>query len=278
MTCPSSLVLSVFFLISSVVLALGATGCAISESPCSSMQASADRQHVLTASNNGVSANDPAGVDDDFELLEEELVEEMVEVADPLEPVNRIMFYVNDRLYFWVARPVLQVYRDVMPEPARVGIRNFFNNVSTPVRLVNCLLQGKNAAAGTELHRFAINTTVGILGFGDPALDEYGVRPVKEDLGQTLAVYGLGDGFYVVWPLLGPSTVRDSVGKVGDMFLRPLYYLDSTEAAIALGATKGLNEYSFHTGEYEDFKAAALEPYVAMRELYVQYRNRQIQE
>jgi phospholipid-binding lipoprotein MlaA len=222
--------------------------------------------------------DDPNAIDDDFALLEEELVEEKIEVPDPLEPVNRIMFGVNDVLYFWVAKPVLGVYNGVMPEPARIGIRNFFNNASTPVRLVNCLLQGKNDGANTELRRFAINTTAGILGFGDPALDQHGLEPVKEDLGQTLAVYGLGDGFYIVWPLFGPSTVRDSVGMAGDQFLNPLRYVDPREVSIGLSITKGVNAGSFQIGMYEDFKEDAFEPYIAMRELYIQYRHKQIEE
>lgn len=211
-------------------------------------------------------------------MLEEELVEEMIVVADPLEPVNRIMFGLNDILYFWVAKPVLQVYTGVIPEPARVGIRNFFNNISTPVRFVNCLLQRKNEGANTELRRFVINTTVGVLGFGDPALDEHGLKPVREDLGQSLAVIGFDDGFYIVWPLFGPSTARDSIGMVGDQFLNPLRYVDPQEVSIGTSIVKGVNAGSFQIGKYEDFKAEAFEPYIAMRELYIQYRHKQIQE
>jgi phospholipid-binding lipoprotein MlaA len=236
------------------------------------MQTSANQQQVISAS------DDFSEIEDELELLEEELAEEMIVIADPLEPVNRIMFGVNDILYFWVAKPVLQVYTGIMPEPARVGIRNFFNNVSTPVRFVNCLLQGKNEGANTELRRFAINTTVGVLGFGDPALDEHGLKPVREDLGQTLAVFGFDDGIYIVWPIFGPSTVRDSVGMVGDQFLNPLRYVDPREVSIGASIVKGVNAGSFQIGKYEDFKEEAFEPYVAMRELYIQYRHKQIQE
>lgn len=262
---PSSIVLSS---IVCCLLTIMATGCATSGNSPASMQTPPDP----------LETDDPNAIDDDFALLEEELVEEKIEVPDPLEPVNRIMFGVNDVLYFWVAKPVLGVYNGVMPEPARIGIRNFFNNASTPVRLVNCLLQGKNDGANTELRRFAINTTAGILGFGDPALDQHGLEPVKEDLGQTLAVYGLGDGFYIVWPLFGPSTVRDSVGMAGDQFLNPLRYVDPREVSIGLSITKGVNAGSFQIGMYEDFKEDAFEPYIAMRELYIQYRHKQIEE
>jgi len=262
---PSSIVLR---LLLSILLAFTVTGCAASRNT-SSVQTSADPQQ---------SVDDPNEIDDDFALLEEELIEEKIEVADPLEPVNRIMFGFNDILYFWVAKPVLGVYKGIMPESVRVGIRNFFNNVSTPIRLVNCLLQGKNDGANTELRRFAINTTAGVLGFGDPARDQHGLEPVKEDLGQTLAVYGLDEGFYIVWPLFGPSTARDSVGMVGDQFLNPLRYVDPREVSIGTSIVKGVNAGSFQIGTYEEFKEAAFEPYIAMREFYIQYRRKQIEE
>ncbi|MHC4324283.1 MAG: MlaA family lipoprotein [Planctomycetota bacterium] len=243
------------------------SGCATSRNSAPSMQAA-------SFTNNSAEEADI----DDFDLLEEEFAEQLVVLPDPLEPFNRTMFNVNDVLYFWVVKPVSGAYRGVVPAPARLGIRNFFNNLTTPVRLINCLLQGKGKGADTELRRFAINTTCGILGFGDPALDQYGLEPVKEDLGQTLAVYGIGDGFYLVLPLLGPSTARDSVGFVGDLFLNPVYYVEPAEAAIGLSATRHLNNSSFNIGEYETFKSMTVEPYIAMREAYIQYRTKQIQE
>ena len=281
-----------------VVLAVTTAGCAVSpgeslrteKNPSSNYaaKASVNRQHVLLAANNGAPASpgeslrtdDPAGpvADDDFDLLEAELDEQAVEVADPLEPVNRIMYGVNDILHDWVLKPVSQAYKGVIPQPARLGIRNFFHNLTTPVRLANCLLQGKGDAAGTEFNRFVVNTTVGVLGFGDPAQDQFGLQPAAEDLGQTLATHGLGNGFYIVWPLLGPSTIRDSVGMAGDLFLNPVCYVEHTETAIGISTVSFTNESSFHIGEYEAFRSAALDPYVAMRQAYIQYRNKKIQE
>jgi phospholipid-binding lipoprotein MlaA len=251
-----------------VMLLLITAGCAVSEKTPSS-------NHVALASEK--SAGLPA--DDDFDLMGEEVAEQTVEVEDPLEPLNRIMYHVNDTLYFWVFKPVTEVYKNITPEPAQIGIRNFFHNLTTSIRFVNCHLQGKTATADMELNRFLTNTTVGILGFGDPAKDQHGLEhPEKEDMGQTLATYGLGDGFYIVWPLLGPSNVRDSVGTMGDLFLNPVFYIESTEATISISTVKFTNEKSFHIGEYETFKSAALDPYVAMREVYIQYRNKQIKE
>ena len=216
--------------------------------------------------------------DNDFDLLEEEYAEKMVEVPDPLEPFNRVMFNVNDTLYFWIVKPGAEIYAGIVPEPARIGISNFFSNLTTPVRLVNCLLQGKGDGAGIELRRFAINTTCGILGFGDPALDQYGLEPVQEDLGQTLAVYGFSDGFYLVLPLLGPSNARDSIGRFGDWFLNPVSYVEPEKAAYGITAVKFTNNSSLALGEYESFKSSTIEPYIAMRRAYAQYRAKEIQQ
>jgi len=258
---------SVLCFLASVVLVLMTAGCAVSGKNPSS-------NYGTLASNNFAEPS----ADDDFDFLEDELDEQIVEVADPLEPWNRLMFGVNDTLYFWIVKPVVGTYKAVVPKPARTGVRNFFHNLTTPVRYVNCLLQGKGDSADTELRRFLVNTTVGVLGFGDPARDQYELEPVEEDLGQTLAIHGLDQGFYIVWPLLGPSTVRDSLGMVGDMFLNPVRYVEPWETSAGISAVSVTNEGSFHIGEYEDFKSAALEPYVAMREAYIQYRNKKIQE
>ncbi|MHC4913167.1 MAG: MlaA family lipoprotein [Planctomycetota bacterium] len=261
-----------------VILPITIAGCATSHKSPSAVhsgETQANREDALFHDN----GQSEEFTDEDFEFLEEELAEKTVDVPDPLEPLNRLTFGVNDTLHFWVLEPCANAFKEVVPEPARLGIRNFFSNLTTPVRYVSCLLQGKGDAAGTELDRFLINTTVGILGFGDPAQDQYSVEPPpKEDLGQTLAVHGFDNGFYLVLPLLGPSTLRDSAGIVGGIFLNPVFYVEPSEAAIGISAGKNINERSFHVGEYENFKAAAVDPYVAMRQAYIQYRNKQIQE
>lgn len=257
-----------------VILLVMAAGCAVSEkSPSANgfADVSANGQDSLIDSTESFT-------DEEFDLLEGELDDQEIEIADPLEPFNRLMFGVNDTLYFWVFKPCAETCKAVVPEPARIGLRNFFQNIGTPVRYVNCLLQGKGQSADIELRRFLVNTTVGVLGFGDPARDQYGLEPTWEDLGQTLGVHGMDSGFYIVWPLFGPSNVRDSLGMVGDMFLNPVRYVQPWEASYIISATRVVNESSFHIDEYEDFKAAFLEPYVAMRESYIQYREEKIQK
>ncbi len=223
-------------------------------------------------------AASPADVNSSFDEFEEEFSKRQVAISDPLESSNRIMYGFNDVLYFWIVKPVTHVYKDMVPKPVRIGIGNFFENLTTPSRFVNCLLQGKGPEADRELRRFGINTTAGVLGFGDPARDRWHIAPANEDLGQTLAVHGFGDGFYVVWPVFGPSTLRDSVGMVGDAFLNPVRYVKPVEASIGISAVSATNNGSFHIGEYEAFKSAAVDPYVAMRGAYIQYRSKQIKE
>ncbi len=258
------------------VCLVAAAGCATGGSRRSTSESSGQAEGPAPAE--VASPSDPnsasaAALDE----LEEELAQKQETIPDPLEPVNRFMFGVNDVLYFWVVKPVAQAYAGVVPKPVRAGIGNFFHNVGTPARLVNCLLQGKGSAAGTEVQRFALNTTAGVLGFGDPAQDQWGLRPAEEDLGQTLAVYGLPNGFYFVWPFLGPSTARDSLGMLGDQFLNPVRYIDPQEVSIGISAVSATNAGSLHLGEYEALQAAAVDPYVALREAYVQYRKKQVQ-
>jgi len=229
-----------------------------------------------TTSNNGEDEGD--SFDDDLDFLDEEVEEEVEQVADPLSPWNRAMFHFNDKLYFWALKPLARGYRAVIPKPARSGVKNFFHNLTMPIRMVSCILQGKGRAASAELTRFLINSTVGILGFGNPAKRWPELNPSEEDLGQALATYGIGNGFYIVWPILGPSTLRDSVGMVGDWFLKPVFYVRPTEASLEIWAVEKVNETSFQIGDYESLKEAAIDPYVALRNAYIQYRKKKVEE
>ncbi len=199
-----------------------------------------------------------------------------VRVADPIEPVNRAFFVFNDRLYFWLLKPAARGYAFLVPEFARVGIRNTLTNVAMPVRLVNSLLQGKVKGAGRELARFTINTTIGMAGLFDTAKDDWKIAVSDEDTGQTLGACGLGHGAYLVLPFLGPSSLRDAAGLGGDALLNPLSVLVDFPTAVAIRAGKAVNDTSLQIGEYEDIKAAAVDPYLAVRDGYVQYREGQV--
>jgi phospholipid-binding lipoprotein MlaA len=203
---------------------------------------------------------------------------EIKPIPDPLEPVNRAVFQFNDRLYFWVIKRTAQGYKFVMPKIARRGVSNFFSNLAMPIRAVNCLLQADVKRTGVELGRFGVNTTVGVLGFGDPATG-WGLRRQREDFGQTLGTYGMGPIIYIVWPVFGPSSVRGTARLVGDSFLHPLkYYPPSTAARIGIKAYDRLNEASLRIGQYESIKEGALDPYVAFRNGFHQHRQHLVRQ
>lgn len=221
------------------------------------------------------SAQDDAMLDED--LLDEYVLDEQAEsIADPLRGFNRAMFTVNDRFYFWLLKPAATGYRAVTPVVVRKGIRNFFYNLAFPVRFVNCLLQAKGTEAGAEMDIFLINTTVGLLGFMQPAQDRFNITGAEEDLGQSLGTWTIGEGFYLVLPVLGPSTLRDTVGSVGDWFLDPTSYISSWEASLAVGGLETVNSASFRIGDYETLKEASLDPYVAMKDAYVKMRRERV--
>ncbi len=200
-------------------------------------------------------------------------------VSDPLEPMNRAFFTFNDRLYFWFMKPVSNVYSTFIPGGVRKCVSNAFHNIAFPIRVVNNTLQGKFKGAGIELSRFVINSTVGVGGLFDASTIMFNIPAYEEDLGQTFGAWGLGPGFYLVLPLLGPSSLRDGVGIAGDSTLNPVNYLVpdfSTYAGVRGGET--VNETSLRGGEYEKLKEMALDPYIAMREAYIQYRQKKIEQ
>lgn len=265
-----------------------ATGCA---SQNQAIQASEPSKMALLADEPLLLAGDPPVaelenqndadlLEDDWALLEDlEADQEFYTVADPLEPINRAIFTFNDRLYFWVIKPAAQGYRAVTPQPVRTGVQNFFNHIGTPIRLVNLILQGKLQSAEAEFAKFLYNSTAGVLGFGNPAKKYPQLNPDEEDFGQTLAVYHIGDGFFIEWPILGPKTLRDSFGTVGDWFLDPVfYYIDPLSASLSISAYRILNDVSFRIGDYEALKKAALDPYEAFRNAYIQLRQSKIKK
>jgi len=213
----------------------------------------------------------------DIEVLEKVGAETKGGIADPLEPFNRAMYHFNDKLYFWLLKPVAQGYGKVVPETARVGVNNFFTNLAFPIRFVNCLLQANLGGAAEELGRFAINTIWGVGGFLDPASSQdINLSNQDEDFGQTLGAYGIGQGFYINWPIFGPSSPRDTVGLVGDAFLTPYTYFGPWYVGAGTRGYDMVNDISLKIGDYESLKGAAIDPYVAIRDAYVQSRLKKV--
>jgi phospholipid-binding lipoprotein MlaA len=199
-------------------------------------------------------------------------------VFDPLEKYNRFMTQVNDKLYFWVLKPVALGYGKIVNEPIRLAVGRFFKNLYFPVRFVNNLLQLKFERAGIEAQRFGLNSTLGFFGFFDTAKLNFNLDAYPEDFGQTLGNAGVGSGFHVVLPLLGPSNLRDVGGKIPDFFLNPVHYVDSAPAAIGLSAGERVNMVSLHMEEYESFRKDALDLYPFLRNAYENNRNKEIKE
>lgn len=201
------------------------------------------------------------------------------EANDPLEPMNRAIFDVNKTLDRNILKPVAIGYRDVVPADIRNSLRNFFNNVSSPVIFINDILQGQPGRAAETLMRFAINSTAGMLGLFDVA-GEYGLERHKEDFGQTLAVWGVDEGPYLMLPVFGPSNVRDTAGRIADSFMNPFTYWaannDLTYAKIATTVVSGIDTRSRHIEELEDIEKNALDFYATLRSLYRQNRRSEI--
>ena len=265
-----------------LLLAFLAVGCAHRSSPVSplpqgAMLVSDSEQIPLKSSEVSVpSGNETADRKDNPGNGAEE---EIAAISDPLESFNRAMFDFNDKLYFWVLKPVARGYKKVLPEAPRVGVNNFFSNLRFPIRFVSSLLQADFSGAATELGRFAVNTIWGVGGLLDPASSKQLNIPKNEaDLGQTLGVYGLGQGFYIVWPILGPYSARDSIGIVGNYFLYPVSYITPWYDALAVSAYEEVNDTSLRIGDYEFIKEAAIDPYVALRDGYAQYRQKKVEK
>ena len=198
---------------------------------------------------------------------------------DPLEPMNRAFFEFNDKLYYWVFNPVNKVYSAMLPWDIRYSIGNFVNNFAAPIRLLNNLLQWKLNDAGIVLSRFLINSTLGVYGFGDPAWGEFGLEPKPEDFGQTLGAWGVGEGVYLCLPVIGPSNVRDMVGFGADAYTHPMvYFVDDLWVSGGYYAVSRVNMLSLNPTVYEDLKKYSLDPYISMRQVYLDYRRTRIND
>ena len=213
--------------------------------------------------------------DDDFFIFDEE-EDTSGEIADPLESLNRITFAFNDKLYRGVLKPIARGLR-VLPEPVLVSGNNFFGNLRVPVSAFSALLQADLPNAGSEIARFAVNSTIGILGLFDPATD-MGLVQDEEDLGQTLARYGVGHGFYFVMPFLGTSSLRDTIGSISTNAINPLYDNLETAEIIAINLAGAEIALALDQDTYEAFYDSALDPYLFFRSAWVQNRAGRVEQ
>ena len=228
-----------------------------------------------------------AGLAEDDFLTEEELYgdfeEEPTVVRDPLESVNRLTFKFNDFIYLNVVKHIAKGYQKVTPDPVERGASNFFKNLGYPVRLVGNLLQGRMKGAWLETERFAVNTTLGVVGVFPAANRFERLQPLEsEDMGQAFGAWGIGEGPYLVLPLLGPSNVRDLVGFVGDRAVNPLKkpysVIGDCDVQTAFGVTEFVVKSPTLMRIYTQMKDGAVDPYSSMKNGYSQMRRAMIEE
>lgn len=201
------------------------------------------------------------------------------EKNDPIEPFNRSMLKFNQGLDKVLLRPVTLGYRAIFPEFFRLMITNFLSNLRTPVYLANNILQGDGKGAVNTLERFFVNTTVGVGGLFNPA-KKLDLELRKEDFGQTLGTWGAGEGFYIVMPIFGPSSLRDGFGVVGDIAMDPLTWIlrsnDLEYLSLVRLGLEGVDLYERNIDNLDDLRETSLDYYSALRSFYRQLRENDI--
>ncbi len=203
----------------------------------------------------------------------------VVQVSDPLEPLNRATFKLNDGLYSYLFKPVSKTYETITPSPVRRGLDNAFENVKFPVRFVNSALQGKFDRAGKEVGKFGINTLAGVAGLFKKSDEIPALADVPaEDTAQTFARWGVGKGPYIVLPVLGPSTARDAVGLAGDYVLNPVNWGFAVHGSVRDAAwipstVNTIRSLPDQLSRYDESRANAVDPYVSVRSVYYQNRK-----
>ena len=217
----------------------------------------------------------------DVQLADAQVAQAIEDVNDPLEPVNRVIFYLNDFLIEMFLKPLTEIYDLVFPAVVKDGVGNVLDNLRAPVILVNDLLQGEGERAWQTTQRFFINSTIGVAGIFDVAESQMGIPEHSEDFGQTLAVWGTGEMFYLVIPLFGPSSPRDAVGKlVVDSFFDPFNIwwenADYDELIIARAGLGAIDSYNGVREELDQIKKTSVDYYAAVRSMYRQKRESEI--
>jgi phospholipid-binding lipoprotein MlaA len=210
-----------------------------------------------------------------LDVFDQEL--EAGEIPDPIEPVNRGVFAGNRVVDRVVLDPLTKVYGRIVPGPVKRAVRGVFDNLNQPVVIANDLLQLEARRAGSATARFLLNSTFGIGGIFDPAL-EAGFPPHRADFGQTLARYGVGPGIYLVLPLLGPSSARDMVGTLVDLALRPDTWLLPIPPRLLIGGSAGISEREVHMEALEALEESSVDFYASIRSAYWMSREAFVRE
>ena len=217
---------------------------------------------------------------------DKEAVAAYKEANDPLEPMNRSIFEINRGIDQLIFRPIAEFYGSALPDVVRNSVRSVFRNLQTPNILIHDLLQGETERASDSLGRFVANTAVGPLGLRDvvagdnPDNPNAGIPFHDEDLGQTLAVWGVNSGPYLMLPILGPSNVRDAIGSALNFYINPINYVMPLERrrgfSLARKAVRGVDTRSRNIESFDEIERGAIDFYATVRSLYRQYRASQI--
>ena len=230
---------------------------------------------LVTATASPAMAETKPAASDDFLAADDE-----EDVNDPIEPLNRVFFEFNEFFQGLLLRPVTEMYQLFIPKHVRTAIGNALDNLNSPIVLANDILQGEGTRAYETTSRFLVNSTLGVAGLFDVA-DELGIEEHSEDFGQTLAVWGIGEGFYLVLPFFGPSSPRDAIGKhVVDgyfdafgMYFENTNHEDVNYTRTGLGA---LDTYGGVMDELDQVKKTSIDYYAAIRSMYRQKRTAEI--
>lgn len=219
------------------------------------------------------------GIDQTFDLDGFDKPEDQV-VADPFEPVNRVIFGFNDRVDRWFLEPVSDAYQFVVPRFGRDRIRDFIDNLKTPIWFANEVFQGDWEGAGVQAARFSLNTTIGLAGFYDVAANHAGLVKRDEDFGQTMGRWGVGNGPYLMLPFLGPTTTRDLGGTLMDTALNPLTWAQfEGETAFTVSRQAGdIVDIRYRTDPAVELLRDSIDPYAQARATYIQVRRAKVIE
>ncbi len=224
-------------------------------------------QDAVTASTTVADA--PSGTDAGFEEWEQDTT---AEVSDPLERINRGVFWFNEQADRFVIKPVAKGYDWALPKPVKRGVSNVFDNLFMPVVAVSDLLQGNFQESAEDVGRFVVNSTVGVVGVFDVATG-WGLEKRREDIGQAFGAWGIGTGPYLVLPILGPSSVRDGVGLIGNYFLQPQNYIEDDGVYWGVTILGGIDTRYRLLDASKVLEQAALDRYAFVRSSYTQHRQ-----
>ena len=278
-------------------LSLSISGCAGNAQPTDTLKNLEDATEPAIEGALEVAGDEDTEFDDElFDPFDESPEEAQIEEYDPLEPINSAIFEFNYQLDKYVVKPVAKVYNFFTPPDVQQSVSNVFQNIRFFPRLLNNIFQAKMEGAGIELSRFLINSTLGVGGLFDPAGIMFDLKTPSEDLGQTLGTYGLGPGPYLMVPFFGPFTLRDGVGFIGDAFLDPFNWFilpfinidsipqlvqdSSVKRNIRLGLAAGeaVNLRALSLESFQGVEEGTLDLYGAIRNGYLQQRQKAIQE